>query len=169
MKSNKPRKKRQNVTVDEYLTFCQDDISVEEYFSFEKQRVEKLFKIKSSDWIEIIKKQSIQCHYCGTDLRTIQQLILNKIIKPRKRGPDGFSGLHFELDHKNANKDDNCIENLVASCYYCNNDKSNTFSSDIFKCYFGHHKKQAFDKLLEDRKLAKTQKYRHNLKGKPKN
>jgi hypothetical protein len=169
MKSDNPRKKRPNVTVEEYLTFCQEDISKIEYFSFEEKRAKKLYKnITSSDWIALIKGQSIQCYYCGTDLRIIQQLILNKIIKPRKRGPDNYSGLHFELDHKNANKEDNSKENLVASCYYCNNDKSNTFSSDIFKDYFGPQKKKAFEQLLEAKKVAKTQNYRHNLKGKTK-
>lgn len=168
MASGKPRKKRQNVTIDEYLKLCQDDISMDEYYTFEKERVRNSFKIDSSDWIDIINRQNMRCYYCDTDLRIIQQLILNKVIKPRKRGSDSYSGLHFELDHKNADKNDNKLQNLVASCYYCNNDKSDTFTSDLFKEYFGRYKNQAFKKLFEDKSLKKTDKFRHNLKGKKK-
>jgi len=168
MKNVKSKKMRSNVTIDEYLTLCQDELSIEEYFAFEIKRVDKLPKIKSSDWIEIIKEQSVKCYYCQTDLRKIQQLIINKIIKLRKRGPDSYSGLHFELDHKNADKNDNRRVNLVASCYYCNNDKSDTFPSELFKNYFGAFKNHAFDKLFEDKKILLTDKFRHNLKGKNK-
>lgn len=168
MKSNKTRKERPNVTIDEYLMFCQEEISIEEYFGFEKERFEKKI-IASSIWIEIITNQSLKCYYCQTDLRTIQQLIIKKIIKPRKRGPDNYSGLHFELDHKNGDNNDNRRENLVASCYYCNNDKSDTFASDLFKKYFGVTKCKAFKKLFEDNNLLKTESFRHHLKGKSKN
>ena len=34
---------------------------------------------------------------------------------------------------QNADKKDNKEENLVASCYYCNNDKLDTFISELFK------------------------------------
>lgn len=159
MEKSKPRKEVQNVTVDEYLALCQEDISEDEYLRLEEKRVDNY-------WVGIVKKQELKCYYCKTHLQVIQQLILNRIIKPRKRGRSGYSGLHFELDHKNADKKDNNIENLVASCYYCNNDKSDTFASDIFKNYFGLYKNQAFNKLFKDQKLKMTYKFRHNLKGK---
>lgn len=159
MEKNKQRKEIQNVTIEEYLKLCQDEISEEEYLKLEERRVNSL-------WVKIIKNQELKCYYCKIDLRVIQQLIINRIIKPRKRGRTGYSGLHFELDHKNADKKDNCDENLVASCYYCNNDKSDTFASEIFKNYFGLYKNQAFKILFEDKKLKMTEKFRHNLKGK---
>ncbi|HZY36683.1 MAG TPA: hypothetical protein VFE53_08555 [Mucilaginibacter sp.] len=161
------RKQRPDIGIDEYLGWCKEGISLDEYLNFEKIRVSKLFEITPLDWIHLIKNQSMKCYYCETDLKRIQQLILYRIIKPRKRGPDGYSGLHFELDHKNCDKDDNCFENIVASCYYCNNDKSNTFSCDTFKQYFGLHKNAAFNELFIANKLTDTNKYHHHLKGKP--
>lgn len=162
----KVRKQREDVNIEEYLQLCQDKLQKEEYFEFEKSRVKSLFKMDALDWIQIIENQNSKCYYCQTDIRVIQQLIFNKVIKPRKRGPDSYSGLHFELDHKNANKDDNGLENIVASCYYCNNDKSNTFSSEIFKKYFGAMKNQAFLKLFDDEKLITVEYFIHHLKGK---
>ena len=161
MTTNKKRKEVPNVTIEEYLDLCKDEILLDEYLKFETERVD-------SNWVSLIKKQNLKCYYCGTDLRIIQQLIINKIIKPRKRGKSGYSGLHFELDHKNADNTDNKVDNIVASCYYCNNDKSDTFSSELFKSYFGLYKNQAFNKLFEDKKLVMTEKFRHNLKGKNK-
>lgn len=164
MSSNKPSPPP--VTLDEFLKLCQEDISLEEYYEFEKKRVKQSNKINASIWIDIIKGQKMKCYYCETDLRIIQQLILEKIINPRKRGRYGFSGLHFELDHKNFDTIDNSRTNLVASCYYCNNDRSNLISDDIFKKYFGVHKKTSFKKLFEDSELKKRDTYRHHLKGK---
>ena len=168
MATSKPKEEVPDFTIDEYLKLCQEDISEDEYFKLEKERVSSSFEIDATAWIDLIKKQNITCYYCGTDLRIIQQLILNKIMRPRKRGRGGYSGLHFELDHKSADKNDNKPENLVASCYYCNNDKSDTFTSELFKNYFGLYKNQAFKKLFEDRNLERTGKFRHNLKGKSK-
>jgi 5-methylcytosine-specific restriction endonuclease McrA len=160
------RVKNQESSIDEYLQLCKDEISDQEYLEYEKIRVANSNKIHSFDWIEIIKRQAFKCYYCNTDIRVIQQLIINKTIKLRKRGKYGYSGLHFELDHKNAVNTDNKIENLVASCYFCNNDKSDTFSSQVFKNYFGLNKKNAFEDLFKDQKLKKTDKFHHNLKGK---
>jgi len=55
------------VTIDEYLKLCQDELSIEEYYAFEIKRVDKLAKIKSTEWIEILKEQSVKCYYCRTD------------------------------------------------------------------------------------------------------
>ncbi len=168
MTKSKIRKQRPNISIDEYLHWCQEDISLDEYFEFEKVRAKALYKVSPIEWINIIRVQSLKCFYCDTDLQLIQRLILENIIKPRKRGPDRYSGLHFELDHKNANKKDNRFENIVASCYYCNNDKSNTFDSAVFKKYFGANKNIAFKQLCIDNNLRPTDKFRHHLKGMPK-
>jgi hypothetical protein len=158
--------KKQDVSIEQYLNLCQDEISDTEYLELEKIRVANNYNIDKLDWIDIISQQKFTCYYCNTDLRVIQQLILRKIIKPRKRGKYGYSGLHFELDHKNAVNTDNRKENLVASCYYCNNDKSNTFTSEIFKKYFGLNRNKAFYNLFQDNQLKFSDKFHHNLKGK---
>ena len=162
----KIKKETPSFTIEQYLQLCQDEILEEEYYFFEEKRIFNYNKISSSNWIEIIKKQYNRCYYCNTDIRIIQHLIINKILKPRKRGVYGYSGLHLELEHKNADKKDNSFENLVASCYYCNNDKSNTISSEYFKKYFGPSKNSAFQKMIKDHLPIVSDKFHHNLKGK---
>jgi 5-methylcytosine-specific restriction endonuclease McrA len=154
------------LSIEEYISLCKDEITLEDYLILEIKRVSNnsTFPIRAPTWAEIIVKQQMKCYYCGTDLRIIQQLIVNGVIKPRKRGTGGYSGLHFELDHKNCDKTNNTEENLVASCYYCNNDKSNTISCETFRDYFGRHKQDAFMTLFEDSTLPNTDKYRHHLK-----
>lgn len=149
------RKKNKNFSRSDYLNSCISKLSSEEYLILEKER-------KGADWIDVIVKQEFKCYYCKTDIRIIQKLILSNLIGLRKRGLAGYSGLHFELDHKNAVKEDNNPQNLVAACYYCNNDKSNTFSAEVFLNYFGPQRKVAFDKLIQDNKIETDEYFIHN-------
>lgn len=160
----KERKKRKVISIDEYIEMSKKILDENEYYKFEIKRVKSLWKITSLDWIAMLKSQKLKCYYCDTEISIIQKLIINKIIKPRKRGPDNYSGLHFELDHKNANKNDNSKDNLVASCYYCNNDKSNTISSVVFRKYF-NLKKTAFINLMSDYNLKDNGELFHHLSG----
>ena len=66
---------------------------------------------------------------------------------------------------KNAKNNDNNINNLVASCYYCNNDKSNTISSQIFKNYFGPDKGKSFSDLFKINNFTLTGELRHHFKN----
>jgi 5-methylcytosine-specific restriction endonuclease McrA len=149
------RKKVENVTQVEHLNSLKKGLSKAEYLVLEENR-------KDSDWARIINKQDFKCYYCNTDIRTIQKLILNHLIGLRKRGPSGYSGLHFELDHKNANNKDNNRQNLVAACYYCNNDKSNTISEKVFLNYFGPLRKIAFHNLLKYNNLVSDDLFVHH-------
>lgn len=149
------RKKVENVTQFEHLNSLKKGLSKAGYLVLEENR-------KNSDWARIINEQDFKCYYCNTDIRTIQKLILNHLIGIRKRGPSGYSGLHFELDHKNANNKDNNHQNLVAACYYCNNDKSNTISEKVFLNYFGPQRKIAFDNLLKDNNLVSDDLFVHH-------
>jgi hypothetical protein len=137
------------MTIEEYLIKF-NEVTIEDYLNCEKERIGKLhWHIDGNAWSTLLHKQDFKCFYCETHLGIIQQLVLNRRINPRKRGKFGFSGLHFELDHKDANNNNNSKNNLVASCYYCNNDKSNTISSELFKKYFGKQKGIAFKVLFE--------------------
>ncbi len=145
------------MTKEEYIANLYTVQSKDEYAEIERTR-------KNNEWSKLLKHQDFKCYYCSTDIRLIQQLIINRLIDLRKRGRHGFSGLHFELDHKNANKDDNSKENLVAACYYCNNDKSNTISDTIFLKYFGPIRKLSFQNLHKDFKLDKSELFAHHFK-----
>ena len=108
-----------------YLNNCSFRLTKVQYLELEKRR-------KGTVWISLLINQEFKCFYCKSDIRDIQKLIFNQLIGLRKRGKFGFSGLHLELDHKNANNKDNILSNLVASCYYCNNDKSNVINHVVF-------------------------------------
>jgi 5-methylcytosine-specific restriction endonuclease McrA len=155
----KNRKQRINISSEEYLSYCISNLNEIEYLKFETLR-------KGEGWSKLLKRQKFKCYYCKTDIRDIQKIILNGIIKMRKRGPDGFSGLHFELDHKNAVNTDNNSENLVAACYYCNNDKSNTITVEVFTKYFGKQRNIAFKKIMKDYNVKKDSFFKHHLEGK---
>jgi 5-methylcytosine-specific restriction endonuclease McrA len=142
---------------EEYIANLYTVRSKDDYAEIEEKR-------KNDQWSKLIKSQDFKCYYCSTDIRLIQQLIINRFIGLRKRGLKGYSGLHLELDHKNANKNDNSIENLVAACYYCNNDKSNTISDTIFLQYFGPKRKLSFQTLHKDFGMNKIEWFSHHFK-----
>jgi hypothetical protein len=147
-----------DISIEQYIFNSNQNLTEEEYLKFEIIR-------KGTAWANIISKQSFKCYYCDTDIRSIQKLILNRVIGLRRRGRNGFSGLHLELDHKNADNKDNNSDNLVAACYYCNNDKSNTISDKIFKDFFGPMRGLAFDKLLKENKIVLDDFFRHHKYG----
>lgn len=146
-----------------YLKKFEETDTLDKYLEYESKRIKNLSKISPLVWINKLVEQEMKCFYCGTDLKIIQSLLLAKVINPRKRGKYGYSGMHFEIDHKNANKHDNSNENIVAACYYCNNDKSNTISHEIFKKYFGKQKSISFLSLIKDKGINIEKLYRHNL------
>ena len=77
-----------------------------------------------------------KCHYCHTSILEIRHLLNRGIIDGRRVKAGALRGPNFEIDRKDPNgayTEDNC----VLSCYYCNNDKSNTYSYAIYKNYIG--------------------------------
>lgn len=88
------------------------------------------------------------CHYCGVKIYEIRNLIDRGIIRGRKVSNGGIRGLNFEIDRKNPFDEYN-ERNCVLSCYYCNNDKSNTFDYEIYKEILGPARGLAWKKLLK--------------------
>lgn len=130
------------------------------YLDREFERIKK-YKNKSMAeiFIDKLKAQNLCCYYCNTDIRIIQSLIMNHIIECRKRGKYGFSGMNFEIEHLDSENTNDLSENIAAVCYYCNNDKSNTIGSDIYKKHFGALKNKAFEELLKEHKLKPKSNY----------
>jgi hypothetical protein len=87
------------------------------------------------------------CHYCNTDILEIRQLINDGVISGRAVSKSGLSGPNLEIDRKDpfALYDH---QNCVLSCYYCNNDKSNTFSYEIYKKIFGSRRRESWVELI---------------------
>ena len=90
-------------------------------------------------WFDEIPKE---CHYCKITESEIVQLIQisGKQLTKRKRGHK------LEIDRKQPNESYANIMNLVLSCYWCNNAKTDTFSEDEFKSIG-----EAIGKIWKDR------------------
>jgi len=77
---------------------------------------------------------NLGCHYCGTTNE--QSLRLYNMQRSGIR-PDatrgGKRGKRLELDRKNPFKPYDDLDNIVWSCYWCNNAKSNFFTYEEFK------------------------------------
>jgi hypothetical protein len=94
--------------------------------------------------IDLIQSNDHVCYYCG-----ISEGILNVLYN----GPKNICktkrnrGSWFELDRMNTDDVQNVykVDNIVLSCYFCNNHKSDVISADDMIFYFG---KSMFQFLL---------------------
>ena len=88
-----------------------------------------------------------KCHYCKTSILDIRKLLNAGLIAGRIVKGGGLRGPNFEIDRMNPN---GVYEwrNCVLSCYYCNNDKSNTFDYETYIDVIGPIKRQAWQLLL---------------------
>tara|TARA_Y100000768_G_C23540240_1_gene478905 strand:+ start:65 stop:535 length:471 start_codon:yes stop_codon:yes gene_type:complete len=137
--------------------------SKEEYIDLEYKRVNKDKSKNAELFKKKLAEQKLCCYFCNTDIRDIQSLIKNNLIYPRKRGKYGYSGMHFEIEHLNADKTNNAESNIVLACYYCNNDKSNTIEPEIFKEFFGKQKSVSYKYLMEEKNIKSDVLYWHYL------
>jgi hypothetical protein len=90
-----------------------------------------------------------RCHYCNTNILHIRQLLNAGLINGRSVRGTGLRGPNFELDRKDPEAGYN-ERNCVLSCYYCNNDKSNTFSYETYLNIIGPAKGAAWNTLLNN-------------------
>ncbi|WP_373398596.1 hypothetical protein V8V91_02410 [Algoriphagus halophilus] len=68
-----------------------------------------------------------QCHYCGITTEQIE-LLWQKDPELTKRG----RGRKLELERLAPNEEYSNLSNLVFSCYWCNNAKTDTFTEEEF-------------------------------------
>lgn len=80
---------------------------------------------KFKEWYE---KTERKCFYCGITENQISELF-NKGELYTKRS----RGRKLEIERLSPNEPYENLENLVFSCYWCNNAKTDTFTSDEFK------------------------------------
>lgn len=139
----------------------------EDYLERERQRVRKnVFKLKhklgfkSSDaliewWIKQIKLQNYACGYCKTPIRLIQALIKAKVLNGRPTRGNGIRGERLELERIDSKTNEYSRQNCVLVCYYCNNDKSNVYSSAEYVEFLAPAKKKHFLHLFEKHLASK--------------
>lgn len=83
------------------------------------------------------------CHYCGISEEQINQLWQkDPLLTKRKRGKA------LEIDRKKPNDSYENPNNLVLSCYWCNNAKTDTFSEEEF-LEIGKSIKKIWEKRLQ--------------------
>ncbi len=86
-------------------------------------------------WYDNAKKE---CHYCGITENKINILLENNRINTKRLKT---RGRRLEIERLNSNEPYDNLENLVYSCYWCNNAKSDEFSEKEFKKIGGLIKK----------------------------
>ena len=104
----------------------------------------KKMKIPLDEFIKWYLSQDKKCFYCGITEEEIKNLLDNgKLITKRIK----TRGRKLELDRKEPNLSYDNINNLVFSCYWCNNAKTDEFTTNEFK-----EVGQVFKKIWEKRK-----------------
>jgi hypothetical protein len=86
-------------------------------------------KISFKTFYEWYLKQEKKCFYCGVEEEKMRMLLDSKRVTTKR-----LRGRKLELDRKNP-KDESYhdLNNFVLACYWCNNAKTDTFTSDEFK------------------------------------
>ena len=122
---------------------------VKSYFSSNRQKLAGFeTKQRFIDWyLHELYFHENKCHYCKTSILDIRMLLNANIVSGRRVKGAGFRGANLELDRRDAFGEYN-EGNCVLSCYYCNNDKSNTFDYEVYKEIIGPAKKRVWEELL---------------------
>ena len=139
-----------DLTIEKDAFILEEKERISKYYSTNKKKLIG-FNQKSDfvNWyMTKLQDEDCKCHYCETSILVIRNLLKHGLINGRKvgRGGNGFRGPNLELDRKDPfgiYSDENC----VLSCYYCNNDKSNTFDYKTYKNIVGPSKKLVWNQL----------------------
>lgn len=100
----------------------------------EAQRLKQLWTKRKTDkpfsafqaWYQLADKR---CFYCGITEQEIKFLLDNKLLTTKRLKTRGRK---LELDRKQPDHSYSDFDNLVLSCYWCNNAKTDTFTHDEF-------------------------------------
>lgn len=100
----------------------------------ELSKIRKLWKKKCKDiqfkeFHKWYKSTDRRCHYCKITEEQIFKLIDAKQIVTKRLITRGRT---LEIERKEPNKEYDEVENLVFSCYWCNNAKTDEFTEDEF-------------------------------------
>ena len=88
-----------------------------------EEQCNKFYDFKN--WFELSKKECYYCHISEKELKVLWEKA--PFLTKRKRGKK------LEIERKVPNQPYLDIENLVYSCYWCNNGKTDTFTESEFK------------------------------------
>ena len=135
--------------LDEFLT--EQRRRLPKYYSANKNKLTGFENREGfSDWyLHQLYNENAACHYCNTSILQIRGLLNSGIISGRAVGGGGIRGANLEIDRMWP-EEQYSEENCVLSCYYCNNDKSDTFDYEIYKYRIGRLRKAIWEELLRD-------------------
>jgi hypothetical protein len=131
------------------------------YLTEERTRINKYYKTNRTgklahfqnldqfeNWyFDLLNDQQLRCHYCDISILSIRHLLNENLIQGRLVKSNSYRGPNFEFDRKDPHGPYN-QDNCVVCCYYCNNDKSNTFTYNVYKEIIGPAKGVALKLLL---------------------
>jgi len=89
----------------------------------------KQLSIPFYDFYEWYFSRDRKCHYCGITEKEIDLLLKNGLLRTKRISTRGRK---LELDRKEADLKYDNLENIVLSCYWCNNAKTDTFTCEEF-------------------------------------
>jgi hypothetical protein len=90
----------------------------------------KKIKMPFGDFYKYYLSHERKCFYCDITEQEIKKLLESGKLTTKRIATRGRK---LELDRKKPDLDYDNFENIVFSCYWCNNAKTDTFSEDEFK------------------------------------
>ena len=134
--------------------------NLEEFLTEQRRRLPKYYSANKNklrgfenrdrfiDWyLHELYINNNKCHYCNTSILEIRDLLNRDIITGRNVSGGGIRGQNLEIDRMQAAEEYSEF-NCVLSCYYCNNDKSNTFNYDVYRNIIGPSRKIIWENLM---------------------
>jgi hypothetical protein len=97
--------------------------------------------IDFDDFLNWYNDQELSCNYCGLTEVESQEISIRSILTSNRFPQNGIIGqgksraVWLEVDRINSNGSYS-RENCVLCCYFCNNDKSDVFSGEMYSQFF---------------------------------
>ncbi len=97
--------------------------------------------IDLDDFLNWYNNQNLSCFYCGLTEAESQEISMRGILRSSRFPQNGTigqgksRGVWLEVDRINP-IGSYSRENCVLCCYYCNNDKSDVFSGEMYSQFF---------------------------------
>ena len=110
--------------------------------SYNRRKREGLNGFESfDDFFNWYNSKDLICHYCGLKEVESQELSIKGILTSNRFPKNGIIGqgksraVWLEVDRINPNGSYS-RQNSVLCCYFCNNDKSDVFSGEMYSQFF---------------------------------
>lgn len=106
-----------------------------------KNKCDTVSFLEFKDWYESTERK---CYYCKINEDEIEELIRKNLITTKRLATRGRK---MEIERLSPNEPYDNLNNLVFCCYWCNNAKTDEFTSDEFK-YLGQVIETIWNKRL---------------------